>query len=168
MFPLYFLHSLTLFSHLKVQAFAFFFPLYLAVLFPVFRVQRYAFSSLPVCIFCPLILHRSLINCLTFRSTRCSHFFSFRCIFPRLSLSLLIHRQGCSRCEKNRTAPHRNFCPLTPHRTAPQIFSKIAHCTAPHRRHFQKSRTAPHRTARKIFQTLNYKEKNFLKCSNRL
>ena len=89
MFPLYFLHSLTLFSHLKVQAFAFPFPLYLAVLFPVFRVQRYAFSSLFLSAsFRPLILHRSLINCLTFRSTRCSLFFSFRCIFPRLSLSL--------------------------------------------------------------------------------
>ena len=37
---------------------------------------------------------------------------------------------------KWRTAPHRNFCPLTPHRTAPQKFLKIAHCTAPHRRNF--------------------------------
>ena len=56
--------------------------------------------------------------------------------------------QGCSRCEKNRTAPHRNFYPLAPHRTAPQLFKNFAHRTAPHRSSSKISHTAPHRTAK--------------------
>ena len=68
---------------------------------------------------------------------------------PWRRLSLCIRDVGGA--VKWRTAPHRTADP-----------------PEPHRRHFQKSRTAPHRTARKNFQTLNYKEKIFLKCSNRL